>query len=252
MFKRILSLAPSNTEILFALGAADKIAGTTYLCDYPEEAKKLPKVASWIYANDLKLFDRINPDLILSSMYVPKNVEEWAEKNKVELINVYPQTINGIFKSIKTIGKLAEKEENAKDAIKDIKTRLAQIREKSKFLPKLRIYCEEWHRPPTVSANWVPELIEIAGGRSMAKKGLLSHEINLEKLKKFNPDLIVLHWCGFGIKSKIDEIKNRTGWPELKAVRNKRVFSVNDTFLNRPGPRIWKGAEILQELIKIK
>ncbi len=252
MSKRIISLAPSNTEILFSLGAGNTVAGVTSFCDYPEQAKKLPKIGSWIYVNDMEKIKSLNPDLILTSMYVPPAIDEWSQKNKIRLVNLYPQTLEGIYESILEIGKLTEKEEKAKEIISEIKNNLETIKKESfKTMKKPRIYSEEFHKPPTVASNWVPELIEIAGGIPMAKPGILSYEVKLEDVSRFDPDIIILHWCGFNIKSKKEDLIKR-GWNNLRAVRENKVFTIDDTFLNRPGPRIWQGAKLIKEALDFK
>ncbi len=249
MYNRIVSLAPSNTEVLFALGVAERVVGRTYLCDYPPEAQNVPKISSWIEVKDLTAIEKLNPNLILTSMFVPAGIKEWCEKSSVRLVNVYPQTLEDIYSSIVDIGKLVEKQERANEVIQQIKTQLKEI-EYNKLENKTRVYCEEWHQTPTASANWVPELVEAAGGTSFAKKGILSHETKLDQLKDFDPEIIILHWCGFGNKSLKELVLKRDGWKDLEAVKKGNIFCLDDTFLNRPGPRIWVGAKLIQESIK--
>ena len=250
MAKRILSLAPSNTEILFALGAGDRVVGVTSFCDFPPAARSLPRVGSWISVTNIKQLDEIKPDLILTSMFVPELVQKWATKKKVELVNLYPQTIEGIYESILRVGKLVDNIQIAEKLVGVMKKRFAQIKEQSKKITnRPRVYSEEYPKPPTVAANWVPELIEIAGGTPLSKKGILSYEINSEKVAKFDPDVIVLHWCGFGMKQNVGEVALRPGWKSIRAVKENKIFIADDTFLNRPCPRIWMGAEMLQKIL---
>lgn len=252
MYSRILSLAPSNTEILFALGAGDRVVGITNLCDYPQEAQHLPKIGSWINQQDTAAFDRLKPDLILTSMFVPPTVKEWAAQNSVELVNLYPQTIGAVYDSILQVGELVEREANAERIVGEMRTQLQHIQQHSANLPHPRIYSEEYHIPPTVAANWVPELIAIAGGKPMALPGKLSYAVTGEQVAAFDPELIVLHWCGFGQNQKPELVQKREGWENIRAVQESRIAIVDDTFLNRPGPRIWQGAALLQLAINKK
>lgn len=247
---RIISLAPSNTEILFALGTGDNVVGATNFCDYPPEVKKFPKVGSWINAHDMSRFEELRPDYILSSMYVPDVVREWAREKGVQLVHVYPQTLEGIYESIRSVGKIVYRESIAERIISNIKMHLASVSllvrsDQKRECPK--VYSEEFHEPPTVGANWVPELIRIAGGTPMAKEGILSYAVTAEDVAAFDPDLIALHWCGFGERQRPDLVKKRKGWEALRAVRENKIVVIDDTFLNRPGPRIWKGAELLKK-----
>lgn len=247
---RIISLAPSNTEILFALGAQSSLVGVTHLCDFPKDAKSLPKIGSWITSHDFSKMQALKPNLLLASMYVPPALEKWAAEKSIPLLSVCPTTLEGIYSSIEKIGKIVQREENAKTIIHEMKSKLAQIEEKGKsLLSHPKIYCEEFNSPPFASANWVPELVRTAGGIPFSRAGIFSYPTNLHELSSFNPDLIALHWCGFGERSDISSIPKRAGWQNLAAVLNNKIFSIDDTFLNRPSPRIWIGAQKLQQLI---
>ncbi len=132
-----------------------------------------------------------------------------------------------------------------------MRAELEKVREKAKELTyHPRVYSEEYHKPPTVAANWVPELISIAGGTPMSKPGILSYRVTAEQVNAFDPDMIVLHWCGFGVNSRSTDVCTREGWEGIRAVTTNTVRIVDDMFLNRPGPRLWKGAVLLHEEIK--
>lgn len=247
---RIISLAPSNTEILFALGAQSFFVGVTHLCDFPPKSKKLPKIGGWTAPHDFTAIEKLQPDLLLASMHVPPSLSDFAQKKKIPLESVCPATIEGIYKSIEKIGKLVGKEENAKTVISEMKTKLAEIEKIGKSLPsRPKVYCEEFNSPIFASANWVPELVKIAGGIPFSRAGIPSHEFEFEQLVSFNPDIIVLHWCGFGKTCDISSISRREGWGRLNAVQHNKIFSLDDSLLNRPSPRICKAAQKLHELI---
>lgn len=246
MYKRVISLAPSNTEILFELGLGDKVVGVTNFCDYPIDTDDIEKIGSWTNLHEIKKIENLKPDLLLTSMYVPPAIKKWSEKKSVKLINLYPQTLQEIYNSILEVGTLFEKRTDALMIVNKMKRKILEYNHDK----KVKIYSEEFHKPPTVGGNWVPELIEHAGGVSMGRKGILSHEVDLLDVAKFDPDIMLLHWCGFGNKSSIRMIKERKGWDELRAVKNNKVFAVDDTYLNRPGPRIWKGVELVNKIIR--
>ena len=245
MFERIVSLEPSSTEILFALGAGKKIVGRTTQCDYPDKVNKIPTVI----AKDAKFFVDLKPDLILAQ----KNtfLEKECKQRDIKLCSFSPQSLQDIYDSIFEIAKLVGKENKADDVVYEIEMRLEKLQKHAPAEQK-KIYSEEWYSPQTVAARWVPQLIESAGGISMAEPNNTSYEITLKDLIDFNPDHIVLHWHGFGDKSKLDIVKNRKGWTALRAVFENKIHCIDDALLNRPGPRIWQGAEELQKLMKGK
>jgi len=116
--------------------------------------------------------------------------------------------------------------------------------------PRVRLYCEEWHKPPTVSGNWVPKVIEIAGGTSLCPEGKVSYAVSVEEVQSFDPQAVVLSLCGFGDKAKPEIVSERKEWQRVRAVRENKVFVIDDSLLNRPGPRLVDGARWLQELFR--
>ena len=119
---------------------------------------------------------------------------------------------------------------------------------------KPTVLCIEWIEPIMVAANWVPELVGLAGGKNvMSVSGTDSNFCSWDEIKKTNPDIIIMMPCGFGIKrtlEDIDYLQNRKGWQQLKAVKENKVFVVDgNQYFNRPGPRLVDSAEILTEIV---
>lgn len=253
---KIISLAPSNTEILFELGMREHIIARTNQCDYPAEVNSIPSIGDWINSKEntvsFDFLDSLKPDLVVTSMYLPDGLERACEQRNIKLLHVNPQTIDGIYKSILQIGKCVNKQETALQMVLDLSHRLQAISNEAKVTIQqpMRIYCEEWHSPPTVSANWVPELIEMAGGTTLGRPGLSSYEITSDVVMKFDPQVIIGHWCGFGDRTRLNVIIQRPDWQSIAAIQNKHVYSINDSLLNRPGPRIWQGAKAIHTLLK--
>lgn len=253
---KIISLAPSNTEILCELGMREHIIARTNQCDYPAEVNSIPTVGDWINSEentaDFAFLDSLKPDIVITSMYLPDGLETACEQRNIHLLHVNPQTIDGIYKSILQIGKCVNKQETAQQMVRVLSQRLQAIASEAKITvqqPK-RIYCEEWHAPPTVSANWVPELVEMVGGTTLGRPGVSSYEITSDVVMKFDPQVIIGHWCGFSDRTRLNVIIQRPGWQSVAAIQNKHVYSINDSLLNRPGPRIWQGAEAILALLK--
>lgn len=243
---RLLSLAPSNTEILYALGLGDQIVGVTGFCDYPEDAKSKPRVGGWTTPLPEKI-RTLRPDLIFTSYFLPPPLRDWNGPGKI--IHVAAKTLDGVYESIITIAQNTNSLKKAEGIVKKMKQEFAQIKKKQPK-KKTKVYMEEWLKPPMVSGNWVPELVQIAGGiEQIAEKGKPSREFSFDELANFNPDLMIFHWCGFGERFNQKIVIERSGWDILEAVKNDRLFVVDDSLLNRPGPRLVEGARKIQKIL---
>lgn len=247
---KILSLSPSNTEIVFALGAGNHLIGRTKFCDYPASAQKLPWVSGWTDV-DIKKVVSTKPDLVLTSTIVQARIAEQLKQEGLNVLHVDPTTLDDVYHSIRLIGARLDRMSQANQVVQEMQTAMSNI---SNALPepetKPKVYVEEWHRPATASGNWVSDLVELAKGRNVLKTGQRSRKIELEELERFNPDRIVLCWCGFGSKSSPGHLQERKGWMRIPAVKQKRVFVVNDSLLNRPGPRLVQGLQALIQAIQ--
>lgn len=259
---RLLSLAPSNTEILYALGLGDQIVGVTGFCDYPADAKRKPKVGGWTTPLPEKI-RTLRPDLIFTSYFLPPPLQDWNGPGKI--IHVAAKTLDDVYESILEIGTKVQRYthstssgplEAAKGIVKKMKQEFAQVKKKNNLTIKQfnnrppRVYMEEWLKPPMVSGNWVPELVEIAGGiEQIAEKGKPSREFDFKELQDFDPDLMIFHWCGYGTRFDKKNVLDRSGWIQLRAVKDNRLFAIDDALLNRPGPRLAEGARKIQEIL---
>lgn len=240
---RIVSLSPSITELLFALGFDEEIVGVTKYCDFPDKAKSKPKMGGWS-DSDLVKVRAANPDIVFTSTVVQQSVYDNAQMLGLNIVHVDPRTLKQVLDSFVYIGGLVGRGKDAEDLV----THLHGEFEKLRMPPKVKIYVEEW--PLTVSCNWVPDIVEIAGGISLGKGGVLSHPITREDIEKFDPDIIIISWCGVSIRVPKEKIIERPGWKDLRAVQNDKIFIIDDSLLNRPGPRLLEGAQLLSDLIK--
>jgi len=249
MYKRIISLAPSNTEILYALKAEQSLVAVTRYCDFPEDAKKKPRIGGWLDIND-KLVESYNPDLLLTSTFVQNKITDKYKKNKMNIVAVMPTTLKGVFDSIKKIGSLVDKENEALKLAKSMKNEFNKIHDKIKSKNTPRAYVEEWHKPPTVSGNWVPSLVKLAGGKyDLIKAGVHSKEVTTGQIQDYDPEIIIISICGMNDKAPKEWITKRKGWEDISAVKNNKVYVFDDSWLNRPGPRLAVGLENLAKVI---
>ncbi|HSB47017.1 MAG TPA: cobalamin-binding protein [Candidatus Bilamarchaeum sp.] len=243
---RIVSLAPSNTEILFAIGAGGDVVGRTAYCDFPREALGIPKIGDYVNPEP-SLIKSLNPDLVLTSTIVQEKLAARLMEAGLPVTHFDPRTLNGVFESVMQIGELVGRRGGAEGVIRGMEDGFHSLMD-CPAGKKPRLYIEEWHEPPFVSGNWVPKIAAIAGADyPLALEGQLSREIPLEEIKEFDPEIIVLSICG--VRAGPDLVQKRRGWEGISAVRAGRVYAMDDSLLNRPGPRLVEGARQLKKLI---
>lgn len=246
---RILSLAPSNTEILYALGAGAEVVGVTVFCDEPYEAQAKPKVGGWteVYGD---LVERFQPDLIVTSMYIPPQIRALAEQRSELFCHVEPHTLDDVYGSIVEIGKRVGRPGEADTLVRRMRSECDALRLQAATRAPLRAYIEEWSKPPMASGNWVPEVAATVGiTQTVVRAGERSREFAFRDLEAADPDVIVLSICGAGDRVSPLQVSSRLGWGVLRAVREQRVLVINDSLLNRPGPRLTDGARALAGVV---
>ncbi|MFA6909212.1 MAG: cobalamin-binding protein [Patescibacteria group bacterium] len=243
---RIASLAPSNTEILFALGLGEHVVAVTHMCDYPVAAAQKSKIGSWT-STRVDALSEHKPDVIFSSIYYPPELESYDGPG--EIVHLNPKTLGDILSSIRTIGEICGKNTEADMLIRRMERELFDLHPPSAFgKQRPSVYMEEWGKPPMASGNWVPQLVTLAGGREvLMHPGEPSREVTLAEIVRADPDMIVLHWCGKGNRVDTAEVASRPGWEQLRAVWSGNIHVIHDTYLNRPGPRIIDGIRFLQK-----
>lgn len=247
---RIVSCSPAHSEIICLLGRQDLIVGRTAYCNFPKDLlSEKPVVGSWVKL-DNDLIEDLKPDLIITNNIVQEKIARNLKESGFNVYHSDPLKLEDIYLDILEIGNILNEKIRAQNLVDEIKFQLEQIKiNKLSKVFKPKIYIEEWHDPPTVSGNWVPELVEIAGGDyGLIKSGKRSMPISIDKLFEYNPEKIIISWCGFGEKVDTIQVLNRSGWDLLDAIKNKQIFVLDDNLLNRPGPRIVEGTKKLQEI----
>ncbi|MFB6242030.1 MAG: cobalamin-binding protein [Candidatus Nanosalina sp.] len=241
---KIVSLAPSNTEILYAIGAEEDIVATTSLCNYPEEAAKKPSIGGWTNPK-IERIHEFDPDMVLASDDLQDEAVDQIESEGYPVLQVKPHSLEEVYESIVEIGEKVERREEALELVKEMKRDLNGI----ELEGSPRIYCEEWMDPPMVSGNWIPGLIREIGGEYFIEEGR-SREFPLENLREFEPEHIVMNVCGAGENLQGQEVlEQREGWEDIPAVESGNVYVIDDSLLNRPGPRLVEGAKKIKEKI---
>ncbi len=247
---RIASLSPAVTEILFALGVADQLVCVDQFSDFPEEARDLPRLMGHQRV-DLERLRAHKPDVVFTSTVVQAVLAAQLATEGFSVVHRDPRRLSDVHATIRELGTFVDRSAEAHALSERMRLDLAATEKLGKLLPpRMRIYIEEWHAPPMASGNWVPELAKAAGGEAFPiPAGELSRAVTLDEVTRFDPDVIVISWCGAGRLADKALLTGRPGWEALRAVRENSVFVVDDSLLNRPGPRVIEGAKRLYGLL---
>jgi iron complex transport system substrate-binding protein len=286
--QRIVSLLPSTTETVFALGAGHRLVGRSHECDLPAAASAVPvltapridvdapsatidrkvrtlvKRALSIYTVDAERLRELRPDVILTQTQcevcavTPRDLEgalrEWVGAQPV-VVSVEPARLDDIFGDIERIGEAIDVCNDGRALAAELRVRLARLSVRTGALPHCpRVACIEWIEPLMGAGNWIPELVGWAAGESLfGRAGEHSSWIEFEQLLGADPDVILLLPCGFTIertRRELGPLVERPSWRDLRAVREGRVYLLDGSrHFNRPGPRILESQEILLEVL---
>lgn len=250
--ERIVSLAPSNTEILFALGLEDKIVGVTDYCDYPEAAKNKEKIGGFSEPNIEKIVS-VKPDLVVATNMHQKSVEE-LEKLNIPSVVLDPKDFDEMFASIEIIGKATGQQDEALTLIKNLKARMENVEDvvaKVKLDKRPKVYYEIWPSPITTSGpgTFVDDIIQRAGGENIAKDAQKAYpQYSQEMIIDKNPDFIIFSHHGSSNQS-IEDVITRQGWENINAIKNKKVFYLDENLVQRATPRLVDGLEKFVEIL---
>lgn len=289
MEKRIVSFLPSATEMLYELGAGDQIVGVTHECNFPDGAKRKPRVihssfdpdqmdskeidnnviqlmqsGKDIYTIDEQVLKKANPDLIVAQglcEVCSPHTKEISKAisildNKPDVVILDPHNLDDILANIMRIAKKIDKTKQAENLIMSLQARIDYVKNKpTKFQPK--VLCIEWLEPLFTAGHWIPQMVEMAGGvNGISIRGESSRRMKIDEATKFDPDIIVLMPCGFGIERTCKEyeiLASNEEWKSLRAVQNNRVYAVDaNSYFSKPSPRTITGLEILAKIIHHK
>ena len=285
--QRIVTFLPSATELIYSLGADDKLFGVTHECNYPSDAKTKPRVIGSVFdpasMSSKQIDDKIcqlmtdgkqiynlnkenllnaKPDLIISQNICEvcsahtehvKIAMDMLEK-KPEVYTMDPHDVDEILGCIMDISKMIGKETEGNELVDSLAKRLKFVKSKT-FEDKPKIVAIEWVDPFFTSGHWIPEMIESAGGENLiSTEKMPSRKMELEEIKEANPDIIVMMPCGFDVKRTVSEynsvLTNSPDWNGLKAVKEKNVYAVDaNSYFSKPSLRTITGIEILAKII---
>lgn len=253
--ERIISLAPSNTEILFSLGLSDKIVGVTEYCDYPEAAKEKPKVAGFADA-DIEKILAAEPDVIFitSTMHVDELLPS-LESYGMTVVVIDPRTLDEVLDSYTIIGKVTGTSAKADQIVNSMSERIKNITDKTKELTtaeKLRVFYVMWNEPlMTVGGDTrIHEVIVKAGGTNLFADTEGYPTIDLETLVEADPQVIIAGTgMGEGADAPFTFAKTESRLEDTEARKNNRIYEINTDLVGRPTERMIDGLEQMAEMI---
>jgi len=247
--ERIVSIGPSITEFLFALGAGPRVVGADDFSDEPAAAKQVEKVGG-IKVNFEKVVS-LKPDLVLSVKFSDGTIEKLASAGLLVLV-VDPQSAGDVARTAILLGRAVGSDGNA--MARDIQKRIDDVRAKtSTATTKPRVYHEIDASDPTKiftvgPGSYIHDLIEIAGGQNIAARAASAYpQLSAEEILRSDPEIIVLAAAEYSAKP--DQVAARTGWSVISAVKNKRIVTIAPNLINRPGPRVGEAAEAYAKLV---
>lgn len=285
---RIISLIASATEIACALGHQPNLVGRSHECDYPpgvedlpvctapklnvdarsgeidRQVKSLVAQALSVYRVDAERLRELRPDLILTQTQCEvcavslKDVEQavcgWVD-SRPSIVSLAPNALAEVWEDFRRVARALGTEGRGEKVVGDLQRRMRAIAARaSKLEPKPTVACLEWIDPLMAAGNWMPELVEMAGGCNLfGEAGKHSPWMSWEDLLAKDPDVVVVLPCGFGLERtrlEMAHLTRRTDWHKLRAAREGRVFLADGhQYFNRPGPRLSESLEILAEIL---
>jgi iron complex transport system substrate-binding protein len=258
--QRIVSMAASCTEILYALGLGDKVVGVDEYSDYPPEvlerveAGTLTTVGSFAEIN-IELVVSLEPDLIVATGGVQRAVVENLEGQGQPVLVLYPERFDGVLTDISLVGEITGQTDEAEEIVTDMQERAEEIAEKAKDLPKIPVYIEMFFNGgywTFGSDSYVDELISMAGGTNVFSGVTGGHiSTSSEEILQANPEIIIISRGAMADNCGLtpEVIRARPGWNEISAVKNDRIYEVSEPIIVLGVPRLIDGLEAIAEII---
>lgn len=283
---RIVSLLPSATEILYALGLAADVVGVTHECDFPPEAAKKPTLikprvdpralqaeidrqvrelvsrGESIYAVDADLLESLKPDLIVTQdlcHVCAASPDDLATaltrfQNPPRILTLTPHSLDDVWKGIARVGDATGAKSKAETLVANLKSRIALIESAvARRGRRPRVLCLEWLDPFYVAGHWVPEMVGRAGGEDvLGRQGESSFKVTSEEIAATKAEIIIVMLCGYDAARNAAEfraVQLPDSWQKLPACRDQRIFAIDaNSYSSRPGPRLADGLELFARL----
>lgn len=287
MSLRIVSLLPSATEIVCALGLRDALVGVSHECDFPPDVVGLPVLTRakldasrpsaeidrdvrsllsdglGIYTIDVETLRALAPDLIVTQDQCDVCAVSYGEVQAAvrtlahpgtEIVSLRPSRLDDVWRDVETVASAAGIASRGRAVADALRARVAGLAERTTRLPRQRLACLEWFAPLMAAGNWVPDLAAAAGAAcELVEPGAHSSWLAWQALVDDRPDVLCAMPCGFTLArtvGELTELLREPRWQQIPAVRGGRVFAVDgSSYFNRPGPRLAESAEILAGIL---
>ncbi|WP_336785950.1 ABC transporter substrate-binding protein [Paenibacillus sp. MMO-177] len=233
---KVVSLAPSETEVLYAVGAGEEVAGVDSYSNYPEEAASKPKVGDM--TTNIEAVAALNPDLVVASSSMNADAVEQLRKLNITVLATDPKTYDETIAKIETIGKIMNKNSDAAKVAAHMRDVKQQVTDAVKDAPKKLVYLEFSPGWTVGSGTFLDELLTIAGGTNVGASQAGWYEVSAEEVVKQNPQIILYPDLGEDPNPIVTGINSRPGWDAIDAVKNKQMFMVGNDETSRVGPRL--------------
>ena len=250
--QRIVSHVPGITEILFALGLEERVVGVSDYCDYPEEAKLKPKVGNY-FNPSIERIVALEPDLVLTDGY-SESIKQ-LDSLGIAYIVLQPKNIDGVLKDIELVGKVTDTENRADKLVKDMQERMSYVIARVKDAPRPKVFyvidATDLNNPWTAGPDsFIDSLITMAGGENIGAKAASAWvQFSIEEVVSSDPEIIILptkHGTAF---TPPEALKESPIWGKITAVKQGRIFTIDDDLISRYGPRIAQGLEEMAKII---
>jgi iron complex transport system substrate-binding protein len=254
--KRVVSLAPSNTEILFAVGAGDQVVGRDSFSDYPAETSSVQDIGGFNGKYNTEAILALKPDLVLAGEINPQDLVASLEKLGLTVYYLKnPASLEDMYANVETVGDLTGHSTQAKTLVDSLKQRVAAVDEKIMPLSsRMPVYYEldatDPTKPYTAGKGTFVDLLLARAGAYNIGDSLPTQwaQISLEEVVKSNPYAIILGDSAYGVTP--ESVKGRPGWSGISAVQENRIYPFDDNLISRPGPRLVDGLEALAKLLR--
>lgn len=286
---RIVSLIASATEIVAALGAEDQLVGRSHECDYPPSVRGLPicteprfdvtgssaeidrlvrevlRESASVYQINTLMLEQVRPDVLLTQAHCDvcavnlADVEAALRESlsiRPRVVALMPNTLADVWMDIQRVADAIGQAEQGERLVASMRARIRGVSMRARSWGKMpTIACIEWIDPLMVAGNWIPEMIDLAGGVNIfSEAGKHSPTVAWERFVRLDPEVIVVTPCGFDIartRAELPALTSRPEWRRLRAVETGRVWVADgNAFFNRPGPRLVESLEMLAEAIQ--
>lgn len=249
--RRIVALAPSITETIFALGQEERLVGVTRFSDYPPEAQRLPNVGSYVHLDPEKIVS-LSPDLCIAVKDGnPREVVQLLESFNIPVYAVNPRNLEGVMDTLLEIGMVLGTERKARELVDGMQQRIAAVRTRvSKTDKRPGVFLQIGISPIVAvgTDTFIHELIELAGGRNLTAGPLPYPRFSREQIVALRPEVFIITSMARG--TVFDRVKSEwSRWPDIPAIKNDRLYLVDSNLFDRTSPRLVDALEVLARLI---